>query len=143
MAGTAGGYIIQALRGGLTIKNSLIDHNADDTLGLFSQNIAMTAINSASNQVTVNEKKAQSIHLNDILDIFSSQTLRRSHAKLTVIGINSTGDGNLVLTLDKAFSGANAGDYIGSRSATIGLPGNRFKIQNNVLGHNIRSWYSC
>ena len=136
MAGTAGGYIIQALRGGLTIKNSLIDHNADDTLGLFSQNIAMTAINSASNQVTVNEKKAQSIHLNDILDIFSSQTLRRSHAKLTVIGINSTGDGNLVLTLDKAFSGANAGDYIGSRSATIGLPGNRFKIQNNVLRHN-------
>ncbi|MCL1038430.1 right-handed parallel beta-helix repeat-containing protein [Shewanella submarina] len=134
MAGTAGGYIFQSIRGGLKIRNSTIDHNADDSLGLFARGTDLLRV--SGNTVDVNEKKAQFISTGDVVDLYDAANSKKNDKSLTVNAIQSLGNGNIRLTFNKNVNNSVVGDYIGSRNATIGTSGNRFLIENNTLQHN-------
>ncbi|WP_394393391.1 hypothetical protein [Shewanella woodyi] len=134
MAGTAGGYIFQAIRGGLKVINSTIDHNADDSLGLFARGTDLTSV--SGNTATINEKKGQFISNGDIVDIYDKADSRKKDKGLKVTNITSLSDGNIKITFNKSINNSVTGDYIGSRSATIGTSSNPFEIKNNVLQHN-------
>ncbi|MGI2260204.1 hypothetical protein [Shewanella sp. GXUN23E] len=134
MAGTAGGYIFQSIRGGLTIKNCEIDHNADDTLGLFARGTDLLRV--SGNTVDVDEKKAQFLSVSDIVDIYDAGDSSKKDKNLQINAIEHLNDGNIRLTLSKNIINSVVGDYIGSRSATIGVSGNPFLVENNTLANN-------
>ncbi|MCL1037767.1 right-handed parallel beta-helix repeat-containing protein [Shewanella submarina] len=140
MAGTAGGFIFQAIRGGLTIKNSTVDHNADDTIGLFARGTDILNVNGDKTKIQVSEKKAQFLREGDSVDTYKASDSSPLDIDLTIEDItplSETPYNSVVeITLDKSLENTEIGDFIGSRNATIGVDGNRFLVENNTLKHN-------